>query len=91
VSSAAAPQIVVHQSTAQFLFGCAFYATFIAVGLLALLRTRGFNRVYDAWLQSLPPYLRHVPTTAGTRFVGVVFVLVGTFLLGFSIFDQFFR
>ena len=82
---------MVHESLGQFVFGCVFYTAFIALGVYVLLRTEAFNRAYAAWRLRFPYPGKVAPTVLGTRFVGALFVAVGTFLLAFSIYDQFLR
>lgn len=86
----AAPQMV-HQGMGPFLFGCAFYTAFIALGAYLFLRTESFHRAYVAWLQRFPSPSKPGPSVGSTRFVGALFVGTGTALLAFSIYDQFLR
>jgi hypothetical protein len=86
-AAAHAAPVLVHQSMRELVFSCVFFSGFIALGLLAFFRPRLVNAAHRRLLRvSLwPP--RRMPRVSATQLMGVVFIAVGTFLLGFNILD----
>jgi hypothetical protein len=82
---------MLHLDRGNFILGCVIFTAMIALGLLALLRTGWFHRIYSAWLQRFPYPSKPRPSPTAVRLVGALFVLVGTLLLGSDIFEYYFR